>query len=181
VAEGLSRRARPTGLLGRRDFLSQSTLWSLGAALVGGTLLGLRTLWPRAGKSSALRVEAGRPEDYLVGQVDDRLLRDHWVWVIRSAEGFYALSARCTHLGCRLMHDRPRRRLACNCHGSTFSLDGAVLRGPAARHLERVFISLTPEGTLLVDPEVRYRREHGELDQPGAFVRFPATSGRGAG
>jgi len=170
VAPGVERR---TGsLLGRRDFLSRATLWSLGASLVGGALLGLRTLWPRTGKASALRFDAGRPRDYAVGQVGSGLLRDHWVWVVRSEEGFFALSARCTHLGCRLRHDATRGRFHCNCHGSTFSLEGAVLRGPAARHLERVFITLTPDGRLVVDPEVRYRREHGEWRQPGAFVPY---------
>jgi len=165
--------AREVGrLLGRRDFLSRGTLWSLGAALIGGTLVGLRTLWPRSGKASALRFDAGRPQDYAVGQVYSGLLREHWVWVVRDGAGFYALSARCTHLGCRLRHDTRLGQLHCNCHGSTFSLEGAVLRGPAARYLERVFITLTREGRLVVDPEVRYRREHGEWRQPGAFVAY---------
>ena len=163
---------QPDRLLGRRGFLSRGIVWSLGAALVGGVLVGLRTLWPRAGKASALRFDAGRPGDYTVGQVNASLLREHWVWVVRSPDGFYALSARCTHLGCRLRHDTARGRFHCNCHGSTFALDGAVQRGPAARHMERVFIALTPAGRLLVDPDLRYRHEHGEWHRPGAFVRY---------
>lgn len=166
---------RQVKLWGRRDFLSRTTLWGVGAALLGGALMGLRTLWPRAGRASALRLEAGRPEDFRVGQVSSRLLREHWVFVVRDEEGFYALSARCTHLGCRLKHDSRSKRFHCNCHGSIFSPEGAVLRGPASRHLERVYITLTG-GRLVVDPGVRYRRERGEWASPGAFVPFSDRS-----
>jgi cytochrome b6-f complex iron-sulfur subunit len=164
-------------LLGRRDLLSMTTLGGLGAAIAGGLVLGLRTLWPRTGKASALRLPAGRPEDYAVGHVHTGLLREHWAVVVRSAEGFYALSARCTHLGCKLRHVPATSQLHCACHGSLFSLQGKVLRGPASRHLERVNITLGPEGTLLVDPTIRYRMERGEWSHPGAFVRYKRRRG----
>jgi Rieske Fe-S protein len=63
------------------------------------------------------------------GLADPILLR-------RTAEGeFRALSARCTHLGCQV---RPARGgLICPCHGSSFSWEGEVLRGPAPRALLR--------------------------------------------
>jgi len=176
--EATVTRHKEPRLLSRRDLLSRGVVWSVGAACAGGLLLGLRTFWPRAGVASALRVPAGRPEAYAVGQVEESLAREHWVWVVRSADGFYALSTRCTHLGCRLRHVPAAKQFHCMCHGSTFSLAGDVLRGPAARHLERVFITLTSEGTLLVDPSVRYRREHGEWAHPGAFVRYPSGSSR---
>jgi cytochrome b6-f complex iron-sulfur subunit len=164
---------RKRTLLGRRDLLSMTTLGGIGAAIIGGLVLGLRTLWPRTGKASALRLPAGRPEDYAVGQVYVGLLREHWTFVVRSAEGFYALSARCTHLGCKLRHVPAASQLHCACHGSLFSLEGEVLRGPASRHLERVNITLGSEGILLVDPTVRYRMERGEWSHPGSFVRYP--------
>ena len=44
-----------------------------------------------------------------------------------------ALGATCTHLGCGV---RPSGDfLRCPCHGSTFALDGRVVRGPAQRPL----------------------------------------------
>lgn len=53
---------------------------------------------------------------------------------------FRALSARCTHLGCRV---RPARHaLICPCHGSTFSWEGEVLRGPAQKALPRYPVEL---------------------------------------
>lgn len=169
---------KPT-LLGRRDLLSMTTLGGLGAAITGGLVLGLRTLWPRTGKASALRLPAGRPEDYAVGQVHVGLLREHWAVVVRSSEGFYALSARCTHLGCKLRHMPATSQFHCACHGSLFSLQGEVLRGPASRHLERVNIILGAEGSLLVDPTIRYRMERGEWSNPGSFVRYLKRGRRG--
>ncbi len=48
---------------------------------------------------------------------------------------FKALSSRCTHLGCQV---RPARNfLTCPCHGSTFDLQGGVVRGPAQKPLPR--------------------------------------------
>lgn len=166
-------------LLGRRDFLGRGTLLGLGVVGVGSGVIGARSLWPRTGLPGAPRLDAGRPDEYRVGEVDGRLLREGWVWVVRTPEGFYAVSARCTHLGCKLRHVDANQQFHCMCHGSLFGEDGDVLRGPAARPLERVFITLSVEGRLLVDPSVRYRRELGQWDSPGAFVRL--TRGRERG
>lgn len=171
---------KDTGLLGRRDLLGRAIQGSIGLLGLGGLWVGLRTLWPRTGRASALRLQAGRPDDYAVGQVNQQLFREHWVWVIRSKEGFYALSARCTHLGCRLRHQEDQgSAFRCACHASRFTLEGEVLTGPATRPLERVFIQLGSDGLLLVDPTVRYRKEHGEWDRPGAWVRYPQGGEQG--
>ena len=46
-----------------------------------------------------------------------------------------ALSAVCTHLRCNV---RPSGQfLRCPCHGSTYTLDGKVTRGPAMRALPK--------------------------------------------
>ncbi|MEV4145690.1 Rieske (2Fe-2S) protein [Amycolatopsis sp. NPDC049691] len=48
-------------------------------------------------------------------------------FVQRSAGQVRAVSATCTHLGCRLNLDAPARRLNCPCHRTSFTVDGAVL------------------------------------------------------
>jgi Rieske Fe-S protein len=58
------------------------------------------------------------------------------VYVHRGASGeMVAVLAQCTHNGCQ---PAPvGARLVCPCHGSEFSLEGAVLQGPADRSLTR--------------------------------------------
>ncbi len=49
---------------------------------------------------------------------------------------FYALDAACTHEGCILpTFNAAARRVECLCHGSRFSVDGGLLRGPAGEGL----------------------------------------------
>lgn len=55
---------------------------------------------------------------------------------MRSGDDVYALSLVCTHLGC-IVSVSPTG-LFCPCHGSSFSLAGEVLRGPATRNLDRL-------------------------------------------
>ena len=44
-------------------------------------------------------------------------------------------SAHCTHLGCRIK-SLENDAFICPCHGSVFSLNGQVVKGPATRNLE---------------------------------------------
>jgi Rieske Fe-S protein len=58
------------------------------------------------------------------------------IYVRRLASGeLVALLASCTHQGCQ--PEPVADRLICPCHGSEFSLEGAVLQGPAERPLTR--------------------------------------------
>jgi cytochrome b6-f complex iron-sulfur subunit len=52
--------------------------------------------------------------------------------VIRTAtDAFIALSAICTHSGCSVSYAKAGNNIVCPCHGSTFTLGGAVTHGPA--------------------------------------------------
>ncbi len=62
--------------------------------------------------------------------------RENPVFLVRVDEGRYiALSSVCTHLGCQVR--KLQHALRCPCHGSTYDLEGNVLRGPAQRPLTR--------------------------------------------
>jgi nitrite reductase/ring-hydroxylating ferredoxin subunit/uncharacterized membrane protein len=54
------------------------------------------------------------------------------VLLVRKGEQIYALDDRCSHRGCAL-HEGTLENdtIVCPCHGSTFGLDGSLLKGPA--------------------------------------------------
>jgi Rieske Fe-S protein len=75
-----------------------------------------------------------RHDDLPKGQ--GKLLGDRRIVLYRDESGtLHALSSVCTHLGCNVDWNRAEKTWDCPCHGSRFSPDGAVLRGPAARPL----------------------------------------------
>ncbi|WP_285246147.1 FAD-dependent oxidoreductase [Pseudarthrobacter sp. efr-133-R2A-89] len=47
----------------------------------------------------------------------------------------HAVSATCTHLGCTVGFNREDSTWDCPCHGSRFTVDGAVIQGPATEDL----------------------------------------------
>ena len=56
-----------------------------------------------------------------------------------TAGDFKAFSAVCTHSGC-LVNKIADGTIDCPCHGSKFSLDGAVVDGPAKKPLEPITV-----------------------------------------
>jgi cytochrome b6-f complex iron-sulfur subunit len=60
--------------------------------------------------------------------------------IVMRLEGtnFRVLSSKCTHLGCTVQWDNEEQLLRCPCHGSRFSDDGKVMKGPATRPLAQL-------------------------------------------
>ncbi|HWX19827.1 MAG TPA: Rieske (2Fe-2S) protein [Candidatus Binatia bacterium] len=73
--------------------------------------------------------------------------RDLGFFLVRKGEKLLAFSAICTHKKCKLIAE-PDRSFYCKCHGSTFSPDGRVTRGPARRDLP-VLTTFTDENAQL--------------------------------
>ena len=57
------------------------------------------------------------------------------VLVIRTDQGFVAMSAVCTHLGCLVEFDSAKRTILCPCHAGVFDLKGQVTGGPPPKPL----------------------------------------------
>jgi cytochrome b6-f complex iron-sulfur subunit len=149
--------------LSRRRFLGLVGAGALGAAGVGTAVTTLRFLEPNVLYEEDTRIAVGRPEDIAPGTV--LVLTRHKIYVVRTAEGFYALSSVCTHLGCMTRYDRELGQVACPCHGSRFRLDGSVQNGPAPRPLPRLQLILE-RGLVVVD---RARQV-----APDALLKVPA-------
>ena len=87
----------------------------------------------------ASRLEEGK----LTGAQADGLS----VLLVRKGEQLYALADRCSHRGCSLHEGKLNAddTVTCPCHGSTFRLDGRIVKGPATAPQPR-FDVRTSEG-----------------------------------
>jgi len=141
--------AAPRSELSRRDFLNEITTGALGIAGVGGVALTYQYFSPNVLFEPATTFRAGNPDLYPVNSVT--FLQEQQVYIVRTATGFYAVSAICTHLGCVTQWKPEANLIACPCHGSKFQPDGKKIEGPAPRPLPHYAINLTPDGELQVD------------------------------
>lgn len=178
VATDLARATpaveQPAGTLWmpRRDWLARMTWWTVLASLSAMTGASFRMLFPRVTFDPAATFKVGFPHEYAVGEVSERWKKRYRVWIVRTEEGFFALSAKCTHLGCTPNWIETEGKFKCPCHGSGFYSSGVNFEGPAPRPLERFRVALADDGQLLVDRSRSYRQEAGEWDSPDAFLRL---------
>jgi len=164
---------RDDGGFSRRIFM-----WSLpvgwvafAAATTAGLIATTRSLFPNVLFEPPQSFKAGFPGEYNVGEVDVRWKDAFGVWIVRTGDGFYALIATCTHLGCSPNWLPAENKFKCPCHGSGFYMSGVNFEGPAPRPLERARIVLSDDGQLLVDKSVKFQQEKGEWSNAEAFLK----------
>ncbi|MHB8501074.1 MAG: QcrA and Rieske domain-containing protein [Candidatus Acidiferrales bacterium] len=133
----------------RRDFLNEITLGALGVAGLGSVAVTYQFFSPNVLFEPPMTFRAGNPDLYPVNSVT--FLQDQLVYVVRMPEGFYAVSAVCTHLGCITAWHPEHDLIECPCHGSKFKENGTKVAGPAPRPLPHFAISLTADGELFVN------------------------------
>lgn len=133
----------------RRDFFNELALGALGIAGLGATVVTYRYLSPNVLFEPPTSFRAGNPDLYPIDSVT--YLQEQQVYIVRTKEGFYAVSAVCTHLGCITQWKAEANQIACPCHGSKFNPDGTKIEGPAPRPLPHFSITLTADGELMVD------------------------------
>jgi cytochrome b6-f complex iron-sulfur subunit len=159
-------------------FTRRVFLWSLpvgwtafAAACTASLIASGRSLFPNVLFEPPQSFKAGFPSEYNVGEVDIRYKDAFSVWIVREPEGFYALIAVCTHLGCSPNWLATENKFKCPCHGSGFYRDGVNFEGPAPRPLERARIVLADDGQILVDKSVKFQQEKGEWEKAEAFLK----------
>ena len=154
----------------RRIFLKRTGWVGFFSVLVVGLVALVRFFFPRVLFEPPVTFKASYPGRYKVGEVNTDYQQVQNVWIVRMEEGFYALLAVCTHLGCTPVWDESKQKFKCPCHGSGFNKEGINYEGPAPRPLERVKITLAEDGQILVDKSIVFRHERGEWEKPGSFL-----------
>jgi cytochrome b6-f complex iron-sulfur subunit len=165
----------------RRNFLGLAGWATVLGSLGIGTLAFGRFMYPRVLFEPRTTVKLGKPDEYIVNSVSEKWIKLYRMWLIRHQDGFIALSAKCTHLGCTPRWLESENKYKCPCHGSGYrglnfgagaGADGVNFEGPAPRPLERFEIALAEDGQILVDMGKVYRGERNEWDKAGAYLKY---------
>ena len=160
-------RAEPSSDFNRRAFFVKLGVGSLSIAAAGTAAFSYQFLSPNVLFEPSPIVNAGKPENYAVNSVT--LDVNTGIYLIHSQEGFFSLSAVCTHLGCLTAWKPELGIIACPCHGSKFYVldskktPGEKIEGPAPRPLPWLQTWISDEGDLMVDRSITIR--------PMQFVR----------
>jgi len=142
-------------IVDRRQFFVKLGLGSLGIAAAGTAVFAYQFLSPNVLYEPSAIVNAGRPESYPMDSVT--LDVNSGIYLIHAKEGFFALGAVCTHLGCLTAWKQELGIIACPCHGSKFAVrqadqkPGEKIEGPAPRPLPWFRMWLSDDGDLMVD------------------------------
>lgn len=123
----------------RRDWLGLTALWAAAGALLFGIIGMLRLPKAAVLASPSKRFRVALPETLASGT--PFVPSGRAVALFRDAQGGYALSTVCTHLGCVVKPSADG--FECPCHGSRFAADGSVRKGPAPRPLPWLKVSVS--------------------------------------
>ena len=143
-----SQKEKKNGVT-RRQSLVQIGLGSLAVAGCGAAIFGYEFLSPNVLYEPSPIANVGKPDQFPLDSVTPDV--GAGIYIVHAAEGFYALQATCTHLGCLTAWKPELGIIACPCHGSKFNRRGIKFDGPAPRPLPWLKVWLSDEGELLVD------------------------------
>ncbi len=135
--------------LDRRAFFSKIGLGSLAVATAGTIVFSYEYLSPNVLYEPSSIVNAGKPESFALNSVTMDV--NSGIFLVRAEEGFFALSAICTHLGCLTAWNQDLGMIACPCHGSKFKRTGEKIEGPAPKPLPWLKTWVSEDGELMVD------------------------------
>jgi len=161
MADEMHTNAESSTDVNRREFFLRLGLGSLGIAAAGTVAFGYQFLTPNVLYEPSPIINAGKPESYPLDSVT--LDVNSGIYIIHSKEGFFSLSAVCTHLGCLTAWKPDLGIIACPCHGSKFKQSGEKIEGPAPKPLPWKRVWLSDDGDLMVDRSTDIR--------PMEFVR----------
>jgi cytochrome b6-f complex iron-sulfur subunit len=143
---------QPVAEFDRRAFFTRIGLGSLGIAAVGTVVFSYEFLSPNVLYEPSAIVNVGKPDSFAMNSVTMDV--NSGIYLVRAEEGFFALSAVCTHLGCLTAWNQDLGIIACPCHGSKFKRTGEKIEGPAPKPLPWLKTTVSDEGDLMVDRSI---------------------------
>jgi cytochrome b6-f complex iron-sulfur subunit len=172
----------------RRNFVGLAAWGTVLGSLGAGTVAFGRFMYPRVLYEPNTVVKLGKPSEYIVNTVSEKWIKDYRLWLVRLSDGFCAIYAKCTHLGCTPRWLEAENKFKCPCHGSGYrgidaalglpNITGVNFEGPAPRPLERCKIGLAEDGQITVDYGITFRQELTDPNKswlaPNAFLKFGA-------
>jgi cytochrome b6-f complex iron-sulfur subunit len=179
-APAIPRPAMDPDQLGvaRRQFLNRGiiTMMILGISGFGVSLIAF--LWPRLSGGFGSKVNVGKKDDilaaieakkepfynaearsYIVPYPAEALGKARQVYtggVLNGMEnGVVAVYQKCVHLGCKVPWCGSSQWFECPCHGSQYNRIGEKKGGPAPRGLDHFAVSISDDGSVIVDSGAR--------------------------
>ncbi len=150
MAESKRLESTPASVeINRRAFFAKIGLGSLAIAAAGTAGFAYQYLSPNVLYEPSPIVNLGKPEDFALDSVT--MDPNAAIYLVHIAEGFFALSAICTHLGCLTAWNQELGMIKCPCHGSEFTRTGVKIEGPAPKPLPWLKTWVSDEGELMVD------------------------------
>ncbi len=188
----------------RRHFFNISliSLMILGLSGFGAACIGF--LWPRLGGGFGSKVNAGKVSDIKTAIRASKgfyYLAEGRTWITeypttalekaRSAyggpvlagmeAGIVALYQKCPHLGCRVPECTTSQWFECPCHGSQYNRVGEKKGGPAPRGMDRFPVTITPDGSIVIDTSAPVQGPAIGTNTTGQEAEGPHCIGGGEG
>lgn len=112
--------------------------------------------------------DAGKVSDYEIGKVDGRWKAKHGVWIVRSLDGLFALSA-VSPYGCQPAWIEKEQKFHCACHNKDYYKSGISFEGASGKSLDRVKIT-SVNREIAITPGKRFLLQDGGWQRPHSIL-----------
>ena len=188
----------------RRHFFNVSAITLMGIGLSGFGAACIAFLWPKLGGGFGSKVNAGKLTDIktsIRGSKGFYYLAEGRTWIteypatgLDKAKAVYssalipgmqagitALYQKCPHLGCRVPECTSSQWFECPCHGSQYNRNGEKKGGPAPRGKDRFPVTITADGSVIIDTAARLDGPPIGTNTTGQEAEGPHCIGGGEG
>ena len=148
--ENNSQAGNSCKCLNRRTFI-MAGVGGLLATSAGGIYGSVKSLYPTINYEPSLKAEIGLLEEFAGDRMKQVQVGGSKISVMKGDNGLYALVRNCTHMGCIPYLDNQEQLFRCPCHGSVFTLEGDVVKGPAPEPLYRASITVNRRGRVEIN------------------------------